>query len=264
MISKANLYASEEEVHSAWIEWSKYRVCVRCGVTYNLLGSFGSWQCRQHLCKPVPKQEGNKRVVRYWECCKQRPYPITYNRNERVWSGFRNTKHVPTIVEVEGCLRCDHTENVRIVDDGVRMGQKKSMLAPLGGYTIGDIVIHKNKQYEIEEVYYDDSVYLTGVGKTAGELLIWPEEVSIGDRCNWNSGGGSFPVKILNIRGSTVDLAIQNHGVAVHDVAAMIPYMDGDPTTRPGWQFEKVDGKTLFPYIKQAESSFRTKSKLLT
>ena len=38
--------------------------------------------------------------------------------------------------------------------------------------------------------------------------------------------------------------------MAVHDIAAMIPHMSGNPEERPGWQFDKVDGKVRFPYIK--------------
>ena len=47
-----------------------------------------------------------------------------------------------------------------------------------------------------------------------------------------------------------VDFEIKDIGMAVHDIAAMIPHMSGNPEERPGWQFDKVDGKVMFPYIK--------------
>lgn len=265
MIPTAKLYATEEEVQNAWAEWSKYRICVRCNATYNLLESFGSWQCRQHLCRPTRRLENHEQVYRFWDCCLKKPYTITYNKHESVWRNFRNTKSLAQAAEVEGCIPCDHTESVLIIDDGIRMNRPISELAPLGGFKINDTVMHKGNRYTINQIYYDNSVYLEDVGKVPAKSLIWPDHVvSKNEFCNWNTMEESLPVKILAKRGNKVDLSVQNHGVAVHDIAAMIPHMTGDPTKRPGWNFEKIDGKTPFPYIKQAASSFRTKSKLFS
>lgn len=267
MIPKAKLYASEEEVHNAWVEWSKFRVCARCGTTYNLLSSFGAWQCKQHLCRPSARVEGGERVYRYWECCRKKPYTLQYCQNERIWRDFRTKRYMPEANELEGCIPCDHTENFSIVDDGVRMNQSVTSLAPLGGFKVNDKVLYQGNECYVQQVYYDNSVDLQDIEKSRipANELVWPNaSIETNGFYNWNNAGGSFPVKILKKSGSKIDVCIQDQGVAVHDIAAMIPHMKGDPTTRPGWQFEKVNGKVLFPYIKQSSSSFRTKTKLST
>lgn len=273
-LPEAKLYASEKEVQSAWEHWAKLRVCAKCGHAFNWLQSFGSWECRQHLgpvsCrKSIDKWGTTHRDYRYWDCCGLPPNTAHRNNSEIVWSCVRTTRpcidKFPTERPVPGCIPCDHTEAIHILDDGVRLGfpllspTDAYSFAPEGGHKVNDTVVYCGKERIVAQVYFDKSVDLQDVdrGRITPVELGWANAkyaMTIGSLCDWNTDDLSMPIKILKRRvddraNILFDFKIMNIGMPVHQIAAMIPHMDGDPTARPGWQFEKKDGKVIYPHI---------------
>ncbi len=280
-LPEAKLYASEKEVAEAWEVWAKLRVCAKCGHAFNWLQSFGSWECKQHLgpvgCKRVKDKWGiTKRDYRYWECCLKPPNTARRNDSEIVWNNIRTTRpcvdKFPTERDVPGCVRCDHTEAIHILDDGVRLGfplhspTDAYSFAPEGGHKVNDTVTYMGKERIVAQVYFDKSVDLQDVdrGRITPVELGWAEakyKMTIGSFCDWNTDDMSMPIKILNRRvddraNILFDFKIMNIGMPVHQIAAMIPHMAkyGDPTSRPGWQFEKKDGKVIYPHVQNSEN----------
>lgn len=275
-LPEAKLYATEEDVQKAWLEWSKFRTCFRCQKAFNWLDSYGSHECRQHLggvsYKMCINVDGFKRRdYRYWDCCKKKPFTAIRNINDTIWSQFRQTRPIihtfPTADEIPGCVPCDHSEASHILDDGIRLNMSAESpyysFAPLGGHTVNDEVIYLGENRIVEQVYYDKSVDLADVdqGRIPADKLIWPDvkwKLKKGNYVNWNFKNTPIPIKILKRtivepygkQKVKIDFEIKNIGMAVHDIAAMIPHMSGNPEERPGWQFDKVDGKVMFPYIK--------------
>ena len=279
-LPKAKLYASESEVQKSWVEWSKFRTCSRCGQTFNWLNSFGSWECSQHLgglsYKYVNDKHGmSHREYRYWNCCKQKDYPKHAALNENIWKSYRQTVANNDLnictPRIPGCIPCDHTEGNDILDDGIRLDMyiisSDYSFAPFGGHKINDTVKYKNQKYIVENVYFDKSVDLQDFDekRIPAERLQWPDaefKMELGRYYNWNTRGKVTPIKVLNSklidinaeRKYKIDFIIMDIGMPVHDIAAMIPHMTGDPTKRPGWKFDVVDGKTMFPNIKSVSA----------
>ena len=114
LLPEAKLYATDEEVQKAWIEWSKFRECAKCRKPFNWLDSFGAWKCTQHL-GPVssrrvrdPRTGISKLEWRYWDCCGKKPYTIHRQTSENVCGYCRTTWPVvdrfPREPEVPGCV----------------------------------------------------------------------------------------------------------------------------------------------------------------
>lgn len=274
-LPEAKLYATPEEIQKAWVEWSKYRRCAKCGVAFNWLNSFGAWQCRQHLGS-VTKQTViddktgySKNEWRYWDCCMKRPMTAKRNNNEIVWNNIRTsipcTDRFPVEIKVEGCIPCDHTEMNNVLDDGIRLGVNlydvSHSFAPEGGHKVNDCVLYNGEEKIVSQVYFDKSVDLQDVdqGRVSPLLLGWPgmeSKISIGDIIDWNVGQDDMPVKVLNWNyhndaSITLDLKIMNLGMPIHEVASMIPHMGPNATDRPGWVFDTdKNGKTIYPHIR--------------
>jgi len=279
-LPKAKLYATPAEVQKAWEVWSKFRKCARCNQSFTWLGSFGAWECNQHLgdvtCRVIQTKDGIfKRDYRYWDCCKERPFSRNYNRQEKVWNNFRSTRYIDQWegdVKVPGCVPCDHTESTQLLDDGIRLNKPlisdKYSFAPLNGHGINDTVIYNGEHKIILQVYYDKSVDVQDVdiSKIMPKHLEWPDienHIKIGEYYNWNFGSLPTPIQIKNIHMDydsagkpvySVDFLIKDLGMAVHDIAALIPFMGSAPELRPGWNFDKRDGKVMFPHIKNCSS----------
>ena len=275
-LPEAKLYATPDEITKAWVEWSKMRICARCGQAFNWLGSFGSWECSQHLgpvtCRVKKDKYGiSKRVYKYYSCCQQQPNTIYRQHNENIWGTIRTTRPCvdifPVETKVRGCIPCDHTEATHVLDDGIRLNiplvssSFKYAFAPEGGFKINDTIIYKGKERVITQIYFDKTVDLEDVdeGRVQARFLGWQNikhKISQGSYYEFNDEKGSVPVKILKLylnkkNKLTVDYKIMNIGMAVHSIAAMIPHMGPNPERRPGWQFPKdKEGKTIYPHIR--------------
>lgn len=273
-LPEAKLYATPAEVTAAWVEWAKMRRCARCGQVFNWLNSFGAWECKQHLgpvtYRNVEDRYGvRKRVYKYYDCCLQYPNTARRHNNENIWATVRCTRpcvdKFPTEREVPGCIPCDHTEATHILDDGIRLGVPiesptfEYAFGPSGGHKINDIIIYNGKERTIAQVYFDKSVDLQDVdqGRIAPRFLVWPDvtdKIVQGTYFELADKKEASPVKILRKYTKNnvlvVDYKIMNIGMAIHTIAGMIPHMGPDPTSRPGWQFEKAkDGTVPYPYI---------------
>lgn len=273
-LPEAKLYATPQEVTTAWLEWSKMRRCSKCGNIFNWLNSFGAWQCSQHLgpvsYRTVEDRFGiKKRDYRYYNCCHKPPNTAHRHVNENIWATVRTTRPCvdvfPEERKVPGCVPCDHTEASHILDDGIRLKvplistSLDYAFAPEGGHKINDVIIYKGEERTIAQVYFDKSVDLQDVdeGRISARFLIWPDvkyKVAQGGFYEIADTKESYPVKILKkyIENGIImiDYKIMNIGMHISTIAAMIPHMPGDPTSRPGWQFEKGDsGQALYPHI---------------
>ncbi len=273
-LPEAKLYATPQEIQKAWVEWSKVRKCAKCGQPFNWLNSFGAWKCKQHLgpvtCKRVVDEDTGYSVNewRYWDCCLKKPYTAHRNDNEVIWNTVRTTipcaNRYPTELPVQGCIPCDHTEMLTVLDDGIRLDidlyGKSHSFAPEGGHKVNDYVIYNGEEKIVSQVYFDKAVDLQDVdqGRISPLLLGWPgmkDKIGVGDIIDWNINGEDMPVKVLNFNFKkdgriTLDLKIMDLGMPVHEVAAMIPHMGPGATERPGWQFDKKDGKVIYPHIR--------------
>jgi len=287
----AKLYAGDKEIQVAWEEWSKFRICATCGMSFNWLSAFGNWGCNQHLGpvsgKTIHPETGEQIVdrhgvsyqnFRYWDCCKQLPFTAWRTKNDNVWCHFRKT--IPKVHRFEqepgvpGCIRRDHTEATHILDDGVRLNMPLSdpsgrySFAPLGGHKVTDTVQYQDNERTIVQVYYDKTFDLEDEdrGRIPAQEFVWlamMEKMETGLYCDWNLDGVPIPVKILKIHppsikyrreNTRVDFIIKNVGMPVHEIAAMIPHMGPGVEERPGWQFDKDEnGQVVFPYIKNAQ-----------
>ena len=276
-LPEAKLYATPDEVTKAWVEWSKMRICARCGQPFNWLGSFGSWECSQHLGDVSYRVKKNKfgiskRVYRYYQCCQQQPNTIHRQDNDAIWCNVRSTRPnidmFPVERKVPGCIPCDHTEATHILDDGIRLGVPidsascKYAFAPEGGFKINDTIIYKDKERVITQVYFDKTVDLEDVdqGRIGARFLKWQNllyKLKIGGYYEFSDEKDSIPVRILNMyfdkktNKRVVDYQIMNLGMPVHSIAAMIPHMGPNAEKRPGWQFPTdKDGKIIYPHIR--------------
>ncbi len=130
--------------------WEKKRICMYCGVKFNLLDSFGKWDCKIHtgskeISYPTDKKRG-RMIYPYGKiqmsCCKQTVYPeqvISRTLSElqvhrhpvkrfknrtgestTLWSGnssrvgrINNYQEAQIVREFipEGCYRCDHRDS---------------------------------------------------------------------------------------------------------------------------------------------------------
>jgi len=277
-LPEAKIYATPQEIQKAWVEWSKFRECAKCHTPFNYLKSFGAWECKQHL-GPVTKKSirDNKTGYsenqwRFWDCCLKQPRTAKRHANEIIWNTVRTTRPCcdifPRELEVEGCIPCDHTESLHVLDDGIRLdiellGEQHSF-APEGGHLVNDYVIYNGEEKIVSQVYFDKCVDLQDVdeGRISPLLLGWPgmeSKIGIGDIIDWNVGQDNMPVKVLNFKyqndGSiTLDLKIMDLGMPIHSIAAMIPHMGPNATERPGWQFDKKDGKVIYPHIRNCSN----------
>jgi len=148
------------------------------------------------------------------------------------------------------------------LDDGIRINLKpishEYSFGPEGGYRVNDTVLYKGEEKIVSQVYFDKTVDLQDVDRERipPHQIIWPGvEYKIGPEvyCDWNLVGASMPVKILsNSKRKGISLKIMDLGMAVHEIAAMIPHMPPGATDRPGWQFETRDGKVVYPHIRNA------------
>lgn len=275
-LPEAKLYATSKEVTAAWVEWSKMRVCSKCGQAFNWLGSLGAWECSQHLgpisCRVKKDKYGiSKRVYKYYDCCQARPNTAYRQHNENIWGIVRSTRPCvdmfPIEQPVKGCIPCDHTEATHILDDGIRLGvpiespNSEHAFAPKGGFKINDTIIYQGKERVIAQIYFDKTVDLEDVdqGRISARFLNWQNikyKLKEGGYYEFNSKTESVPVKILKMymdkhNKILVDYKIMNLGMAVHSIAAMIPHMGPNPEKRPGWQFPKdKDGKIIYPHIR--------------
>lgn len=275
LLPEAKLYATPNEVTKAWMEWSKTRVCARCGQTFTWLSSFGKWECKQHLGPLTYKTKTNKRgiknrVYKYYNCCQRRPNTAVRQFNENIWATVRCTRpcvdRFPTENPVDGCIPCDHTEAVHILDDGIRLSipiestTNEHAFGPEGGHKINDIILYNGKERAIAQVYFDKTVDLQDVdnGRIPSRFLVWPNvenKLIIGKIFDYSTQKETVPVKIINkyLKNykTVVDIKIMDLGMPVHSIAAMIPHMGPNPESRPGWQFERdEDGKVIYPHIR--------------
>jgi hypothetical protein len=277
LLPEAKLYATDPEVQKAWVEWSKFRECSKCHRPFHWLSAFGAWECRQHLGpitsrRVVCKRTGiSKLEWRYWDCCGKKPYTVHRQTSENVWGYCRATRPVtdrfPMEPQVPGCVPCDHTESDNILDDGIRTGLKvmsdEYSFGPEGGYKVNDTVLYNGEEKMVTQVYFDKTVDLQDVDKERikPHKIIWPGvEYNIGPDvfCDWNLKGASMPVKIIsNSTRKGICLKIMDLGMAVHEIAAMIPHMPPGATERPGWQFEERDGRIVYPHIRNAASRLK-------
>lgn len=277
LLPEAKLYATDEEVQKAWVEWSKFRQCAKCSKPFNWLHSYGAWECKQHLGPITSRRVYDKRTGisklewRYWDCCGKKPYTIQRQTSENIWGYCRTTRPVvdsfPRAPEVPGCVPCDHTESDHILDDGIRIGLKAIhndySFSPEGGYKVNDTVLYNGEEKIVSQVYFDKTVDLQDVDKEriSPTKLIWPEvEFKLGPNvfCDWNIPNQSMPVKIIeNTSRNGISLKIMNLGMAVHEIAAMIPHMPPGATERPGWAFEKHNGKVVYPHIRNAANRLK-------
>ena len=212
-LPEAKLYATEEDVQKAWLEWSKYMTCFRCKKSFTWLDSFGAWECKQHMGDITYRMVENKstgvieRDYRYWDCCKKKPLTAVRNINDIIWSQFRITRpcmhKFPVADEIPGCVPCDHTEASHILDDGIRIGMNVESpfysFAPLGGHKVNDEVIYLGKTRIVEQVYYDKAVDLSDVeqGRIPANKIIWPGvkwNIKKDEYYNWNFKKAVIPV----------------------------------------------------------------------
>jgi hypothetical protein len=272
LLPEAKLYATDEEVQKAWVEWSRFRECSKCQRPFHWLSAFGAWECKQHLGPVTSRRVVDKRTGisklewRYWDCCGKKPYTLHRQTSENVWGYCRTTRPCvdtfPTTPDVPGCVPCDHTESDNILDDGIRINLKPMSadysFGPEGGYRVNDTVLYNGEEKIVAQVYFDKTLDLQDVDRQRipPYQIIWPDvEWKLGPEvyCEWNLKRQSMPVKILgHNKRDGISLKIMDLGMAVHEIAAMIPHMPGGATERPGWQFEKRDGKVVYPHIRNA------------
>ena len=138
------LYASDEEIGKVWKEWSHYKKCSKCDEYFNLLDSFGKWNCTQHPYGPSLRVLSGRNgftfeETRYWECCRQMVIPLHKSNEQYIWRTFRssycNRTYQPKIPVINGCLPSDHCSTHGKYDDGFRRSTSlrvaRAQLAPL-------------------------------------------------------------------------------------------------------------------------------------
>jgi len=94
------LYASTEEVQTAFKKATKPWICIHCKQSFSLLESMGSLECAQH---PGYVQQDGK-----WSCCGKPLLPMRWSRNidiQRMYIGDGCARTVPI---VRGCQKADH------------------------------------------------------------------------------------------------------------------------------------------------------------
>ena len=283
-VQTVQLYASDVEISKVWKAWSVRKRCVICDKVYNLLGSFGKWDCSYH-----PKPPSAKRVLKkgvfdsswgYWDCCKEK-LPIPHHAPmENVWQNIRITHPYKDrffrMPNIEGCIQCDHRTTHESFDDGFRNNIEWKKIAPEGGWKIGDEVLvrgHDDPEggentFHINSVNWDFSATVDGLNDTIVPSDIFPTKESINKwkeqfnskedvYLHLNSPNETKKCKIKKIYRNTLAVEVLEIGVPLNEIAAMIPYMQQftgeSPMNRPG--FQNMDKK--FPYIQRVK--MRTK-----
>lgn len=283
------LYANDKEINKVWKKWATYKTCARCGQSFNLLSSFGKWNCKQHpfglssrLIKKTTANnfdnvyEDTEDQIRYWECCKKRPNRRFRNDMDKVWRNFSCTR-CPIDLQgkcypEEGCKRADHIAYNGKYDDGYRDKINWKQIAPLGGWKLGDEVKFKHNGetglYAIEDMKWDGSLQLANVEFEVHPRSVWAKDEWILEFRNnvWaNNDEPHFcnvntpePAKCQILsweqnNDNNIKVLLKEVGTPLHGIAAMIPFMGeagkDDPMQRPGFQQASKE----FPFITRVE-----------
>jgi hypothetical protein len=270
------LYASDGEIAKVWKEWSCYKKCARCDEYFNLLDSFGKWNCSQHPYGPSLRVLGGRNgftyeETRYWECCRQMVIPLHYSNEHHIWRGFRtsmcNRTYQPKIPVIGGCLPSDHSSLIRKYDDGFRRKITTNQLSPLGGWILGNVVMYNGSPRNIVDIKWDGSMTLADIDMEISAASVTPTPDWIEDlRVKWDEENqkdtdknpiccnitipDSVKCKILKWDDDNdIYIQLKEIGTPLHGIAAMIPFMadvgKDDPMQRPGFKQATKE----FPYI---------------
>ena len=271
------LYASDEEIGKVWKDWSRYEKCSKCNEYFNLLGSFGKWECTQHPYGPSLRVLGGRNgftyeETRYWQCCRQMVIPLHSSNKQFIWRNFQssycNRTYQPRIPVIRGCLPSDHCSTYGKYDDGFRRNINVNQLSPLGGWILGNVVLFNGSPRNIIDIKWDGSMSLADVDMEVAAASVSPTEEWIEDfRTNWVESQNqieenrnpvccnitipeSVKCEILRWNNDN-DIVVQlkEIGTPLHGIAAMIPFMaevgKDDPMQRPGFKQATKE----FPYI---------------
>ena len=100
---RVGLYATNRDVTSAFAICNKPWLCAQCGNLFNVMGSIGKHQCRQH--------PGHVRDDGTWSCCGQQIFKMRWERHYDIQRMLASTigktpyKMPPRVL---GCQPCDH------------------------------------------------------------------------------------------------------------------------------------------------------------